>query len=41
MVKSGEPPVASISDRRCSLTAVAEKFRMKCLMPFHLSLPLA
>jgi hypothetical protein len=33
-VKSGEPPVASICERRCSLTADAVKSRRKCLMPF-------
>jgi hypothetical protein len=33
-LRFGVEQVASISDRRCSLTAVAEKFRMKCLMPF-------
>jgi hypothetical protein len=34
LVKSGDPPFASIAERRCSLTAVAVKSRRKCLMPF-------
>src|SRR4249920_230656 len=37
LVKSGEPSVASIAERRCSLAAVAVKFRKKCLTPFIFS----
>ena len=38
-VKSGEPPVSSICERRCSFTALAVKFRRKCLAPFIARLP--
>ena len=36
-VNTGEPPVSSTWERRCSFTAVAVKFRMKCLAPFTLT----
>jgi len=34
-VSSGDPPVDSISDRRCSITAEAVKSRRTCLMPLN------